>query len=183
MVFLDEDLIVEAHAVVVRTAAAHRVLLRRAQSGEGLTCVENLAAGTGHGIDEAPRGGGGRREQLQEIECGALAGQHRARGTCDRENDLLRRYAVTIGGMPGELHFAVELPEGLIRPGPPAQHRLLASDHAAAHALGGRHQAGCDITAAEVLAQRGFHLLREVCGRLFSHCGRTAARGSGPPCT
>src|SRR6202008_2906965 len=155
---LDQHLIVETHAVVLRTAAAHRVLLRGAQARHGLARIEDPALGAGDRIDEAPRHRGGSREQRQEVQRSALAAEHRARWARNAEDDLLRRDAIAIGGLPVELYLRVELPEGLLDPGASAEHGGLARDAAAAHALRRRHEACRHISAAEVLSQRSLDL-------------------------
>ncbi len=68
--------------------------------------------------------------------------------------------------MPAEAHLRVQAPEGFLRPGAPAQHRLLAGDDAAAHTLAGGHEGGGHVAAADVLAQRRVDLGTEIGGQL-----------------
>jgi hypothetical protein len=78
VVFLDQDAVIEAEAVVGAAAAGDGVFLRQAQAGQGLAGVDDACAGAGHGVDVEARDGGGGREQLQEIEGGALGGEQGA---------------------------------------------------------------------------------------------------------
>ena len=87
-------------------------------------------------------------------------------GAGDGEDRLVGRHALSVGGMPGELHPRIELPERLIDPRAPAEHRVLARHDAAAHALRRRHERRGHIATAEVLAQRGFDLAGEIGGEL-----------------
>ena len=76
MVFLDQESIVETHAVVVAPPHGHRVLLRNAQTGQGFAGVQQPDAGARHLIGIATAAAGRAGQQLQEIERGALGGQH-----------------------------------------------------------------------------------------------------------
>ena len=62
MVFLDEDSVEQADAVILAAADPHRVFLRRAQSREGLAGVEQPAARAFEPLGER-YGGGGRTGQ------------------------------------------------------------------------------------------------------------------------
>ena len=152
--------------MIVAAAAAHRVLLRAAQPREGLAGIENAAAGAGDGVHETPRDGGGGREQLQEIERGALAREYRPRGPGDLAKRLSGGDALAVARAPGEAHLRVETAEGLLRPRPPAEHRLLARNDGAAHALRRGHESCGHIAATDVLAQRRIDLGGEIRGQL-----------------
>ena len=75
VIFLDENSIEQADAVILSPADAHRVLLCRAQPGNGLARVEHTAARALEALRVGVCRGGSAREQLQKIERGALAGQ------------------------------------------------------------------------------------------------------------
>ena len=162
VVFLDEDLVEQSHAMVVGAAAAHGVLLRGAQPRHGLARIEDAAAGAGHRLDVGARGGRRTTEQLQEVERGALTTQHRARRPCDLEDDRTGAQRLAIGGVPAELHGGVEAAEGLIDPGDPAQHGRLARDDPAAHALRRRHECRGDIAPADILGEGRLNLVAEI---------------------
>ena len=55
VVFLDQDAVEQADAVVVSAAGAHRVLERHAQAGNGFARIQNARVGTGNGLDVALR--------------------------------------------------------------------------------------------------------------------------------
>ena len=102
VVFLDEHHVVQAEAMVLRAAAARGVFLREPQARQRLARVENPAAGAGDGFDVTMRGGGGRRQRLQEIERGAFAGEDGARGAGQSEHGLIRDNGLAVGRMPFE---------------------------------------------------------------------------------
>ena len=57
MVFLDQEGVVQADAVVVAAAAGDRVLLRQAQAGQGLAGVEQPHLGAFHQVGQEARAG------------------------------------------------------------------------------------------------------------------------------
>jgi hypothetical protein len=116
----------------------------------------------GHGRHVGARGGRRTTEQLQEVERGALAAQHRARRPGDLEDDITGAQRLAIGGVPGELHRRVEAAEDLIDPGDPAQHGRLARDDPAAHALRRGHQRRGDIAPADILGEGRLDLLAQI---------------------
>jgi hypothetical protein len=50
VVFLDQDAVVQADALIVAAAHGHRVFLRQAQAGQGLAGVQDAGAGTSYHI-------------------------------------------------------------------------------------------------------------------------------------
>ena len=100
VVFLDQDAVVEAEAVIGAAADAHGVLLREPQAGQRLAGVQDPGAGAGDGIRAGPgrRGHGGQR--LQEIERGALPGEQRAGGAVQFAEHLVGLDAVAFGHPP-----------------------------------------------------------------------------------
>src|SRR5258706_8128908 len=83
MILLDEDAVEEPDAVVRAAAHPHRVFLRHAQARQRLARIEDLRARALDGAHELARARGHAREQLHEIERGALRGEERARLTLD----------------------------------------------------------------------------------------------------
>ena len=73
----------QRHAVVHAAAAAHRVLLQRAQPGSGLAGVPDPAPGAGHRVDPAPGRGGDAGQPAEQVERGAL-GRSAGRGCWPR---------------------------------------------------------------------------------------------------
>ena len=97
MVVFDQDHVVEADAVVLSAAAAHSQLVQRAQTGRGLTRVEDHGARPGHGIDEAPRQRGDARHAAQKVERGPLGGEQGARRAGDRSERIAVGYLRAFG--------------------------------------------------------------------------------------
>ena len=93
VIFLDQNAVVEADPVILPAADPHRVLLRGAQAGDGLAGVEQAARRALQALHMGMGGGRGARQQLQEVERGALTGQKRPGRALDLEQDLagLRR--------------------------------------------------------------------------------------------
>src|ERR1035437_3132692 len=82
VVVLDQDGIVEAHAVVHHAPGRGGCLFESTQSGRGLAGIEDLAARTFDGGGVEARGGGHAAEALQEVEGNALAGEEGAGDRC-----------------------------------------------------------------------------------------------------
>ena len=72
---------------LVPRAGADRVLLQRAQRRRRLARVEHRDPAAA-GVDESARERGDSRESLQEIERGALGGQHRRRQPAQLGDDV-----------------------------------------------------------------------------------------------
>ena len=79
VVVLDQDRVVQAHAVVAATPGRHRLLFERPQPGRGLARVEHLHAGPVQ-LAHGERGRrGDARQVLEEVERHPLPGEQRAR--------------------------------------------------------------------------------------------------------
>ena len=78
VVVLYQDAVAQVAAVVVAAAAAHGVLVQRAQARRGLAGVDYAHVVARHGVDVAARGGGDAAHALHEVERGAL-GHHDGR--------------------------------------------------------------------------------------------------------
>ena len=83
VILLDEDAVVQAQPVVGSAAAFDGVFLRHSQSRQCLAGVEDDRAGFGDRIHVEPRPRSDRRQQLDEIERGALRREQGARGSDD----------------------------------------------------------------------------------------------------
>src|ERR1035437_9479801 len=88
VVVLDQDGIVEAHAVVHHAPGRGGCLFESTQSGRGLAGVEDLAARALDGGGELGGGGGHAAEALQEVEGDAFAGEQGARRAADGGDDI-----------------------------------------------------------------------------------------------
>ncbi|MNC76290.1 hypothetical protein D3C75_1279790 [compost metagenome] len=75
MVFLDQEGIEQADAMVVAAAAGHCIFLRQAQAGQGLAGVEQFHPGTFDQVGERTGTCGHARQHLQEVQRTALACQ------------------------------------------------------------------------------------------------------------
>jgi hypothetical protein len=153
VVFLDQDAVVEADAVVGAAADAHRVFLRQAQAGQGLAGVDDLGAGAGHGLHVGGGHGGGAGQQLHEVEAGALGGEQGAGRGVDFTEQLAGLDALAVAGVPDHRGVGLEGHEGGVEPGGAAQDRVLAGDHAAAGHAVGLHEAGGEVAGADVFGQ------------------------------
>src|SRR5436189_698829 len=75
--------------MVRAAAAAHRVLLERAQAGRGLARVEDRGARSLDGVDVATRQRCDAAQAREKIEGDALAGYDRARRTFDARDETV----------------------------------------------------------------------------------------------
>src|ERR1035438_85830 len=96
VVVLDQDGIVEAHAVVHNAPSESGGFFESTQSGGGFAGVEDLAARALDGGGEVAGGGGYAAEALQEIEGDAFAGEQGARRAADGGDDVAIGAAVAI---------------------------------------------------------------------------------------
>ena len=96
MVVLDQNGVVEAHAVVHHAPGGGSGFFQDAQAGRGLAGIEDLAARALDGIGELARGGRHAAQALQEIKGNAFAGQQRARASADGGDDFAIGAAVAI---------------------------------------------------------------------------------------
>lgn len=143
----------QAHAVIAAAAHPHRVLLRPAQSGDGLAGVEHGDPGAGGEVAVAARRGGGAGQRLQQVERGALAGEQGAGVALQFAQHLVGAQVVALGGQPAAAAAGVEAREHQLGPGAAAQHAGLAGDDAGAGAGAGGDQLCGDVAAAEVLGE------------------------------
>ena len=115
VVVLHEHQVGERPAVVDAAAGAHRRLLERAEPGQRLACLADARAAFER-RDEPVGRGGDTREVAQEVERGALAGEHRAQAPRDRaRRRSSRRPMVPSPTRHGDLDARVDLREHLDR--------------------------------------------------------------------
>jgi hypothetical protein len=112
--------------------------------------------------------GGGAGQELQEIEGGPLAGEHRSGKAGNLEESLICGDPVPVIGGPCQLDRWIQLTEDLGDPGAAAEDGGLPGNDLSGHTLIGGHQLGSDIATADVLDQGDRHLLGEV-GRETQH--------------
>src|SRR5690606_21116058 len=72
VVFLDQECVVQADTVVMTATTGNRVLLRQAQTRNGLAGIEQAHAGAFHQVGIAPAAGRHAGQALQEVQGAAL---------------------------------------------------------------------------------------------------------------
>jgi hypothetical protein len=179
VILLDEDHVAKAEAMVLGAAAPNCVLLSGAQPGERFARIENHAARPGNGVDETTRGRRGRREELHKIERRTLAGENRAGRSRDFEDHTVRPDPVTVGGVPGEPDFRVQLAERRLDPGPATQNGVFAGNDTSPHRLRCGDELRGDVATANVLAERLCYLTFEISGGVV-HAAYYGVRNGKP---
>jgi hypothetical protein len=155
VVFLDQDAVVEADALVLAAADLDRVLLGQAQARQGLAGIEDFRLAALYRFHVAPRGGGGGGEGLQEVEGRPFGGEQGPGGAADFAQHLAFADAGAFLGAPGDFHPRVHLPEAFLEPGRAAQDGLLPRhDVGDGHFLGGDQLSG-EVAGAGVFLQGG----------------------------
>jgi hypothetical protein len=158
MVFLDQERVEQADPMVVAATAAHRVLLGQAQARNGLTGIEQPGCGAADEIGVAGGPGRGARQQLDEIQHGALGGQQRSCRPPQGEQNLIGLHPITVCHREVHRDGGVELRGGFPYPRRAAEHSWLTRDHPRFGMRIGSDQLGADVAAADVLGQRGSHV-------------------------
>src|SRR5581483_5735075 len=100
MVVVHQLAVPQVAAVVDAATGAHGGLLQDAQPGRRLAGVPDAGAATGSD-HEAPRRRRHAREVAEEIERGALAGEHRRQRPAHPSEHLLGADLVAVAGVPG----------------------------------------------------------------------------------
>src|SRR5690348_4507282 len=180
VVFLDQDRVVETHAVVVTAAAAHGVFLGEAQTRNGLAGVEDLRAGAGDRIGVAARHRGGAGKGLQEIERVPLARHQRARVAFHFAQHGIRGNAIAIAVVPMNAYIRIELAKALLRPRRAGKHRVLATNDVRVGARVGIDQRGGDIARTDVFGERARDIVADACKR--RRCGPRVGGAHAPAC-
>ena len=158
MVFLDQERVVQADAVVVTAAAGDCVLLRQTQAGEGLAGVEQAHLGALYQVREKARPGRHTRQHLQEVQRRAFAAEQRACRAFEVEQRLVGRGPIAIGHLPMHRDPRVELAEHRIDPGGTGDGAVLTGDDGCLGQALGRNQLGGDVATADVFEQRAAHV-------------------------
>ncbi|MNJ57076.1 hypothetical protein D3C77_526510 [compost metagenome] len=158
MVFLDQEGIEQTDAVVVAAAARHCVLLRQAQARQGLAGVEQLDLGIGHLVGKKLGVSRHAREQLQEVQRAALAGQQRTSRAFEVKQRLVGPGPLTILDLPMHCHPRIELAKHRIDPSGASDHAIIARNNGGLGQALSRDQLGGDIATAHVFKQRTAHV-------------------------
>src|SRR5438067_10956839 len=77
VIVLDQDRVIEAETMIVAAAAAHGVLLQRAQSGRSLAGADDSRLGMRDARNEGGGGGGDARQMAEKIQCNAFGAEYR----------------------------------------------------------------------------------------------------------
>lgn len=153
VVFLDQEGIPEADAVIVAAAAGNGVLLSQPQPGQGLAGIEQTDLGVGHPSGVVSAAGGDAGQCLQPVQGGPFGGEQAARRTRQGEQHLVGLDPVAIVDPPVQPHRRVHLTEHLVHPGPACHHCRFPGNHPPRGLFVGGDQAGGNVTFANILAQ------------------------------
>lgn len=175
MVFLDQEGVVEADAVVLAAAAEHGVFLAGAQAGKGFSGVEDGDLAAGHGIRVAAGGGGGTHQGLQEIQGSALAGENLAGIAAQSAQSGFGWEAVAILDMPFNVHVA-QLLKHFVGPGGAAHDGVFAGNDGGGAAAVRVDELGGDIAIADIFFQSKGHIAGDVVTNIV---GQVGAEGHG----
>ncbi len=164
VVFLHEDAVEEADAVIGPAARRNRVFLRDAQPRQRLARIEDSRPGPLDRLHVRPGPGRHSRKQLHEVDGRALARKDRAGIALQLAQGTAGDNVVPIVVVPEDLDVGIEFLEGAVEPLGAAEHAILARHQAR---LGGAirwHELRGEVAAAHVLGKR----MRHVAGdRLF----------------
>ena len=154
MVVLDQDAVVQPAAMVRAGAGADGVFLERTERRRGLARVEDGDRAAGR-VDETARQRGDAGEPLDEVQGGALRGQHRGGLAAQLRDDGARLAAIAVLVLALEGAAGIELQEGLRRDLQPRDDtRRLHDDDAAGAELRRNGCLGRDVAPAEILGER-----------------------------
>ena len=155
MVLLDEEGIKKPDPVVFTATRPDGVLLRHAETGDGLSRIQQFCIGMVNQADEIS--GAGRRggERLQEIERAALRRQQASRPAGETEQDRIAGHLLTFCHEPGDGDVRVDLSEDLVHPGAAADNTRLSREHLGSGCLFRINELRCNVAIAQVLCQCG----------------------------
>lgn len=153
MVFLDQEGVVQADAVVVAAAAGHRIFLGGAQAGDGFAGIQQLHACSldDVGITATNRCGAGQR--LQEIQCATFTREQAAGLALQFKQHLIRLGQAAILYVPGDDGGGVDLAKDFVDPFHAADDGLFPGDDPGVGGIARWNQAGGDVAGADVLFQ------------------------------
>ncbi len=153
VVVLDQDAVIQAHAMVQPTAADHGVLRQRSQAGNGLAGVENLDAAAGS-FDELARPRGDPRQVLQDIERGSFRGEDAGRRPGDRGHAFARLAEAAVGSPIKEFDRGIHRGEHFTRHVEACDHARHVRDDRPGHPGICRHDgSGRHVARTDVLSQ------------------------------
>ncbi len=153
MVFLDQDAVVQPHALVLSATGPHRVFLGDAQAGQGFARIEDGGVGTAHGVDIRARCRRDSRQGLQKVQRRALGGEQGAGMAADFHQHVIGGDGIALADPPVGHAVRVERAETGVEPGPAGDHGRLAGDDPSVRPLAGRYELGGEIAAADILVK------------------------------
>ena len=92
VIFLYQDPVIQAYAVVVAAADAYSILLRVAKAGYGLAGIQHRDSQPGYRLGVPACEGGRSRKGLQKIQRGSFTGEDMTRRSMERTEDLTGSY-------------------------------------------------------------------------------------------
>ena len=129
VVFLDQNGVVQANAVVGTATCANRIFLRQPQAGQRFSGVNNLRPRAAHPFYVNGGFAGHSAEHLQKIKRCAFCGQQRLRLTAQLQNHLACRAAFAVAHVPNQLRCGVKLKHGGVDPVAAANYGSFARQH------------------------------------------------------
>ncbi len=153
VVFLDQDAVVQPHALVLSATGPHRVFLGDAQAGQGFARIEDGGVGTAHGVDIRARCRRDSRQGLQKVQRRALGGEQGAGMAADFHQHVIGGDGIALADPPVGHAVRVERAETGVEPGPAGDHGRLAGDDPSVRPLAGRYELGGEIAAADILVK------------------------------
>src|SRR4051794_18644528 len=173
MVVLDQDRVVQAHAVVGDAARDSGGLFKRALSRRGLAGVQDFASRAGDRVGVQAGDGRDPAQALEEVEGRALVGEQQARGAGDFGEDFEIGTAIAVALV--ERQVVIELAENA---GPGEDERLPGQEASAGATVCGNAGVGRDVPGPDVLFEREADNLIHTCAT--EPRTRRAWRGSSP---
>ena len=153
VIFLDQNAVVQADAVIESAARAHRIFLRTAQARQCFTGIKNFRVGTHDGIHKQARFGGNCRQRLQKIQRRAFGREHRARVAGDLAKLHAGRDMLAILDVPENFAIGIEFIKATLKPLNAGDDAILAREHPRMTAGHGRNQRRRQIAVADILRQ------------------------------
>ncbi len=162
VVFLHQHHVVQAHAEVAATPAAHGIFLRQPQAGDGLACVEDLAARSVHRADviavvvavpeSVCRKFSAQRSPVRMARAGPVISQ-------STEFDAMTAPSAARQATRMEACSCLKVSSTHAAP---QSTMVIARDQRGFSQAVGRNQRGSDVAIADVFRERAFDLCRDV---------------------
>ena len=155
VIFLYEDRVIEAKAMICAATGADGVLFERAQAGRGFARIENRGAGSGDGVNVRARERGDAAQSLKQIESDAFGAEQRLRAAANPSDDLAGRDAIAIAAENFVFEIRIEQAkrfEGEIEAR--QNERAFGYELAGGALLGANDGFGCTIALTDVFVEK-----------------------------